>query len=222
MVVNSLGRFVTIEGIEGCGKSTHSALLKDWLVEKDLRVVLAREPGGTVISEKIREILLDPMNVSMDHRTELLLYLASRSQIIQELLLPALKEGCIVIVDRYSDSTLAYQGFGREIDVGEIRSMNSFASRDLVPDLTFLLDLDPVEGFRRKEEGSDREIRGDRLEMEDLEFHRKIREGFLSIAKSDPERIAVVRADVMVDEVQAEIRRIYSERFHTSDGNEGQ
>jgi len=207
------GHFVSIEGIEGCGKSTQAALLRDWLETRDKQVLLAREPGGPAISEKIRGILLDPGNASMDHRTELLLYLASRSQFVQELLLPALHDGKIVIVDRYVDSTLAYQGYGRGLDVGDIELMNSFASRDLIPELTFLLDLDPVKGFERKGMGDGGESKGDRLEMESLQFHRKVREGFLSIARSDPDRVVVVGAEKEIEEVSSEIQKVFTERF---------
>jgi dTMP kinase len=213
MAANSRGHFISIEGIEGCGKSTQTSLLKGWLEKKGERVLLAREPGGTEISEKIREILLDPMNARMDHRTELLLYLASRSQIVQELLLPALDSGQIVLVDRYSDSTLAYQGYGRGLDTGEIRFINSFASRDLLPDLTFLLDLDPVEGLKRKGMGNEARKQGDRLEMEHLAFHLKVREGFLDIARDNPRRIVLVDADREIQEIHADIQRVISERL---------
>jgi dTMP kinase len=209
----SPGHFISIEGIEGCGKSTQAALLRDWLEVKGLQVLLAREPGGPAISEKIRGILLDPANVSMDHRTELLLYLASRSQFVQELLLPALHDGKIVLVDRYVDSTLAYQGYGRGLDVKDIELMNSFASRDIVPELTFLLDLDPVKGLERKGMGDGKESKGDRLEMESLEFHRKVREGFLSIARLDPDRVVVVRAEKKIEEISSEIQKVCVERF---------
>ncbi len=207
----SRGCFISIEGIEGCGKSTQSALLKEWLEEKGADVLLAREPGGTEISEKIRDILLDPDNTGMDHRTELLLYLASRSQIVQEMLLPALKGGKIVIVDRYSDSTLAYQGYGRGLRMEEILPINSFASRELIPDLTILLDLDPEEGLDRKEKETGRE--GDRLEMETLAFHQKVREGFLDIARSNPRRVVVVDSNREILEIQDEIRKIVSEKL---------
>lgn len=208
MDLNAQGHLVSVEGIEGCGKSTQAALLRDWLEARGLPVLLAREPGGTSISEKIRDILLDPANASMDHRTELLLYLSSRSQIVKELLLPALSEGKIVVVDRYVDSTLAYQGCARGLDEKDIRLMNSFASRDLVPDVTFLLDLDPAEGFRRIGSGRGEKAKGDRLEMEGLEFHRKVREGFLSIAEAEPDRIILIRAERGIGEIQSEIERV--------------
>ncbi len=213
MKKGSSGHFISIEGIEGCGKSTQAALLGDWLGNKGLKVLLAREPGGPAISEKIREILLDPVNASMDHRTELLLYLASRSQFVQEFLLPAIQVGKMVIVDRYIDSTLAYQGYGRGLDVRSIELMNSFASRDLVPELTILLDLDPVEGLRRKGMQGSGNSAGDRLEMESLEFHRRVREGFLAIAGSDPERVVVLRAENEIWKISSEIKSVFSERF---------
>jgi dTMP kinase len=205
------GRFISFEGIEGCGKSTHAARLRDFLRDRGLPVILSREPGGTVISEKIREILLDPAHTMMDHRTELLLYLASRSQVVQELLLPALASGKTILIDRYIDSTLAYQGWGRELDLDEIERLNRFASRDLVPDLTFLLDLDPEEGLRRIAHlsGSGH----DRLEQETLAFHRKVRAGFLTLAERDPDRIVVIRTDRRAEDVGAEIARHTVERF---------
>lgn len=207
----SRGCFISIEGIEGCGKSTQCTLLKEWLEERGVDVLLAREPGGTEISEKIRGILLDPVNTDMDHRTELLLYLASRSQIVQELLLPARKSGKIVLVDRYSDSTLAYQGYGRGLRMEEIIPINSFASRELVPDLTILLDLDPEMGLDRKRRETETE--GDRLEMENLAFHRKVREGFLDIARRDPGRVVIVDSNRAIREIQADIRKIVSEKL---------
>lgn len=209
----SRGFFISIEGIEGCGKSTQSALLKEWLEERGVDVLLAREPGGTEISEKIRDILLDPVNIGMDPRTELLLYLASRSQIVQELLLPALKGGKVVIVDRYSDSTLAYQGYGRGLRMEKILPINSFASRDLIPDLTIVLDLDPESGFERKGRGTGTGRQGDRLEMETLAFHRKIREGFLDIARNEPDRVVVIDSSRGIREIQDDIRDALSEKL---------
>jgi dTMP kinase len=211
MLAKAPGRFVTFEGIEGCGKSTHASRLRDALCADGLPVLLTREPGGTAISEKIREILLDPAHEGMDPRAELLLYLASRAQVVAELLLPALESGTIVLVDRYTDSTVAYQGGGRGLDFEEIRRLNAFAARGLVPDLTFLLDLEPAEGLGR--------ITGvsgsgpDRLERETLEFHRRVREGFLALAEREPDRIVVVRTDRDLGTVSAEIRRIVSERL---------
>jgi len=208
------GFFVSIEGIEGCGKSTHAALLRDWLEARGKQVLLAREPGGTTISEEIRKILLDPANALMDSRTELLLYLASRSQIVQELLLPALEEGRIVVVDRYVDSTLAYQGWGRGIEAAEIRRLNSFASRDLMPDLTILLDLMPSAGLQRKQKSGRARVYGDRLEQEELAFHEKVREGFLALARGEPSRIRAVDSNRDIGAVQAEIRTLLVERLH--------
>jgi dTMP kinase len=207
------GFFLSFEGIEGCGKSTHAALFKEWLEGNKVPVLLSREPGGTVISEGIRRILLDPQNTSMDHRTELLLYLASRSQVVRERIKPALDRGMIVLVDRYVDSTLAYQGYGRGLDMEDIRRMNAFASRGLVPDLTFLLDLDPDVGFSRKEKAGETATKRDRIEREGPSFHRKIREGFLSIAAGDPGRIVIVRSDREIDKVQQEIRGLFTGRF---------
>ncbi|HOQ80857.1 MAG TPA: dTMP kinase, partial [Candidatus Cloacimonadota bacterium] len=163
------GFFITFEGIEGCGKSTQAKLLFDYLVENGYNVTLTREPGGTDISEKIRELLLDCQNSKMNKETEILLYMASRSQHTGELIIPALESGSIVLCDRYFDSTLAYQGYARGIEISTIKTINSYASFGLIPDLTFFLDITIDESFRRI-----KDKKPDRLEYEPRSFHDKV------------------------------------------------
>jgi len=194
------GIFITFEGIEGCGKSTQAKLLKQYLLARGEDVLLTREPGGPKISEEIRKILLDLANSEMLPETEMLLYMASRSQHTGQWILPALKDGKIVISDRYYDSTLAYQGAARKIDREIIDVIIRYATFGLVPDLTFLLDL-PVEiGLSRIE---DRD--SDRLESEAIDFHRRVRTGFLNIARDQKKRYIVLDGEKTEREIQEEI-----------------
>ncbi len=204
-----MGRLITFEGIEGCGKSTHASLLAEYLESRGLKVLVTREPGGTRISEAIRNILLSPDLREMHPYTEVLLYLASRAQHVYELVLPSLQQGMIVISDRFSDSTLVYQGYVREINISIIEAMNKFATGGLVPDITFLLDVSPEEGLRRARSRNKKELRGeDRIEQEDIEFHAKVRTEYIELARRFPERIHVIKANREVKEVQGDIRRI--------------
>lgn len=183
------GVFVTFEGGEGCGKSTQLDLFAHRLEEAGLAVVRLREPGGTRVGELVRSALLDPAHTEMDARAELLLYEASRAQLVAERIRPALEGGQIVVCDRFYDSTSAYQGYGRGVPLDEIRMLNDVATGGLRPDLTLVLDIDPRLGLARAT------ARGaDRLEAEDLAFHERVRGGFLHIAASEPERVAVVDA----------------------------
>ena len=183
------GLFITFEGIEGSGKSTQVKLLVDYLTKHQLPYLTTREPGGTVISEAIRSILLNPEYAEMKPETELLLYCASRAQHTGELILPALAEGKIVICDRYYDSTYAYQGAARELDEQLIDTLTRFATYGRIPDITFLLDL-PVEiGLTRIKQ---RQL--DRLELETADFHRKVRQQFLHIANKCSDRYIVLDA----------------------------
>jgi dTMP kinase len=187
--LNMTGFFITFEGIDFCGKTTQAKKLADYLRKKGHDVVLIREPGGERISEKIRKILLNERNKEMTHTTELLLYLASRAQLTQRIILPALKEKKIVICDRYSDSTLAYQGYGRGLNKSMIKNLNQVASSGLSPHLTILLDVPIKVCLKRKA----KEKKGkDRLEKEKLEFHQKIRDGYLKIAQKDKKRIKII------------------------------
>ncbi|MCF7885390.1 MAG: dTMP kinase [Candidatus Marinimicrobia bacterium] len=177
------GLFITFEGIDGCGKTTQIDILTKRLQKKNLKYTLVREPGGTKIGEKIRKILLDNDNINMEHKTELLLYSASRYQLCKQKLLPELDAGKIVICDRFYDSTTAYQGYGRGLDIDFINSLNKFATDELVPDLTFFLDISLNE--REKRIGNNKL---DRLESEQNNFHQKVREGFLKINKKNRNR----------------------------------
>lgn len=194
------GLFLTFEGIEGCGKSTQSKLLSETLRATGHPVLWTREPGGPVISEKIRELLLDPIHTEMQARTELLLYLASRAQHTGEWIVPALERGEIVICDRYTDSSLAYQGFARSLGPDLVRELNRFATADRPPDHTFLLDLPVEEGLRRIACKHP-----DRLESESADFHRQVRQGFLHVAKQEPERFSIIDAMREISLVQREI-----------------
>ncbi len=182
------GIFISFEGIEGTGKTTQSRMLAGYLRSKGFGVVETSEPGGTPISLKIREILLSLESRGMDPVAELLLYSAARVQHIKEVILPALERGDIVVTDRFSDSTLAYQGHGRGIDLTLIDSLDAISTGRLKPDITLLLDIDVQTGLRRNREIN----KNDRLELENISFHEKVRKGFIDLATKDPGRIRLV------------------------------
>ena len=209
------GFFITFEGIEGSGKSTVAERIDAVLRDEGIEPVLTREPGGTVISEGIRGVLLDPDRVEISARAELLLYLASRAQLVAEVILPALSGGRIVLCDRYMDASVAYQGWARGLGEGLVRDFNSFAVGPAIPDVTFLFDLSVEEGFRR---GPDRRessgVRSrDRLESEDRFFHEKVREGYLRIAESDKDRVIIVDASLPLDAVVETVFRNIKSRI---------
>ena len=187
------GFFITLEGVEGAGKTTQINLLAEAFGEK---VIVTREPGGTQISEQIREIFLTAAEISA--QTELMLIAASRAQHVSELILPALKDGKTVICDRFSDATIAYQGYRKGIDLELIEQVNSIATQGLKPDVTFLLDLPPDVGLNRKRE-SDEPLT--RLELETITSHEKVRKGYLALAKSESERVKIINAQRDIDEV---------------------
>ncbi|HPC35419.1 MAG TPA: dTMP kinase [Candidatus Marinimicrobia bacterium] len=191
---------ITFEGIDGSGKTTQIEYFMQKCKQENIPVVLFREPGGTPIGEKIREILLSKSNSGMFAITELLLYSASRHQLCRELIRPALESGKIVICDRFYDSTTAYQGYGRGIDLDFINLLNRIAADNLVPDLTFIFDIPITERFRRL---GTREL--DRLETEEQNFQEKVRQGFLKIAASEPNRVCLIDGtkteDLVADEV---------------------
>ena len=191
------GTFISIEGIEGTGKSTQCHLLADHLRKAGLAVTETAEPGGTPISLKIREILLSLGSRAMRPITELLLYNAARVQHIEEVILPALKRGDVVITDRFSDSTIAYQGHGRDLDLTLIASLDAIATNALRPALTILLDIDVETGLRRNRAAG----KTDRLELEKISFHEKVRRGFISLAAKEPDRIKLVNCSGSVGEV---------------------
>ncbi len=205
------GLFVTFEGPEGAGKSTQAKLLIKFLEGRGIDAVLTREPGGTAVSKKIREILLDPANRAMVPTTELLLYAADRAQHVGELVVPALESGRWVVCDRFVDSTVAYQGRGRGLDMTLIAELNRVATGGLRPDVTFLIDLPPELGMGRvvKRGAAEATAGGkDRMEGESIEFHRRLRSGFLEIAHAEPGRVRVIDGARPIAAIQTEIRDI--------------
>ncbi|MBI5181766.1 MAG: dTMP kinase [Nitrospirae bacterium] len=204
------GLFITFEGIEGCGKTTQMNLLSDYLKKEGVSVLKTREPGGTKIGEKIRDILLNPDNKKMAKETEILLYGASRMHHVKELIEPAIKAGKIVLCDRYADSTLAYQGFGRNMGVSFIKKVCPLSLGTIQPDLTILLDLDVKAGLDRIR---NRKGGRDRIEKEKIAFHNRVRKGYLRLAMASKGRIKVVRADKEIDEIQKEIKSIVTKRL---------
>lgn len=197
-----MGRFfISFEGIEGSGKSTQARLLYEYLSKKGYTVILTGEPGGTEIGLKIRELLLSVEHKGMIPITELLLYNASRVEHIKEIILPAINRGAIVITDRFSDSTIAYQGYGRGIDLNLISSIEKAVTGGLRPDITILLDLDVEIGLKRNRGIN----KTDRLELEDVEFHKKVRSGYLEIAAKEPERIKVIDASQNIEVIHNRI-----------------
>jgi dTMP kinase len=206
------GLFITFEGIEGCGKSTQSKMLADYFQEQNFDFCVTREPGGTLISEKIREILLDNANKEMNPETELLLYMASRSQHTGQKIIPALESGAHVICDRYYDSTLAYQGAARDLDKKFIHLLTDFATYSNSPDITFLLDISVEESMRRI---SDRGK--DRMEEEPDSFHIKVREEFLNLASEDEDRFVVLDGTKPIDEIFVLIKEIILNKLEGRD-----
>ncbi len=191
--------FITLEGPEGSGKTTAVDYAVSKLEEMGYKIVRTREPGGTPIAEQIRNVILDKANTAMDERTEALLYAASRRQHLVEKVWPALKEGKIVICDRYLDSSLAYQGGARGLGVENILNVNNFATEGTFPDLTLLFDIDPKIGLARIAANANREV--NRLDLEKLDFHNKVRNTFLELAKRYPERFIVIDASKSREEV---------------------
>jgi dTMP kinase len=202
------GLFVTLEGPEGAGKTTQIQKIRTVLMEMGISCRLVREPGGTDIGDRIREILLSPECTDMRQRTEILLYAASRAQLVEEVIRPALNRGEMVLCDRFVDSSLAYQGYGAQWNLEEVRAVNRIATGGLMPDRTFLLDI-PVEA------GQERlRIRGkkkDRMEMKEKMFHERVREGYLALARSEPDRIRVIDALREPDKV---LKEILDDLFH--------
>ena len=192
------GIFISLEGIDGSGKSTLKEYLKEKLHAK-FQVIDVREPGGTIISEKIRELLLDIKNEGIEPKTEAILYAAARAQVVEEVIRPALLDNKIVIADRFMDSTIAYQGYGRGLDISFLHELNSLCTGGLKPDITLLLDISPEEGQKRKITDIP-----DRLEKEGIEFQQKVRNGYLQIAKENLQRIKIIQADRDLEAVKNE------------------
>lgn len=196
--------FVTFEGSEGSGKSTQIALLADYLQEKGYRVVTTREPGGTQIGEQVRACLHDVANEQMTAAAEVLLYSASRAQLVEEVIRPSLADGKIVLSDRYADSTIAYQGYGRQLELDTLWTITQFATGGLKPDLSIFLDVDVQAGLSRRTVGGD-EL--NRMDLQALAFYERVRDGYMKMIAADPNRWQLVNADRSVAEIQEEVRR---------------
>ncbi len=197
------GLFVTVEGTDGCGKTTQIRNIIDHLSSLGCRVVLTREPGGTRISENIRSIILDPTFTEMHSITELMLYSAARAQLVEQVIKPSIAKSETVICDRYIDSFYAYQGYGRGLDMDMLKKITSLAIGDMIPDITIFLDLDPEIGLRRRMNAAN----GDRIENEQIEFHRRVYDGYKQLARENPDRIKTIDASRSVEEVWQDVRR---------------
>ncbi len=209
--------FITFEGIEGTGKSTQIALLKQHLEAQGRRVVVTLEPGGSRIGAELRRVLLSLENRDLTPQAELFLYLADRAQHVAQVVRPALQSGAIVLCDRFADSTVAYQGFGRGMDTKLLHQLNNVAVAGLWPGLTILLDLDPVIGLKRAVDRNSREGKTSaegRFEAESMAFHGRVRQGFLDLAASAPERIRVVDASGTPEATALAVRALVEARTH--------
>ncbi|OGX34276.1 MAG: dTMP kinase [Omnitrophica WOR_2 bacterium RIFCSPHIGHO2_01_FULL_48_9] len=195
------GKFITLEGAEGSGKSTQGALIYAYLKSKKKKVLLIREPGGVKISESIRHVLLDVKNKQMTKECETLLYMAARSQLVAEVIVPALEKGHIVLCDRFLDSTIVYQGYGNGVDIDFIKKLGRFATQGVQPDLTLLFDIETKKGLSRKGKIKDR------IELRPLAYHNRVRQGYLELAKAEPRRIKVIKVDRSKEEIFAIVRR---------------
>jgi dTMP kinase len=196
--------FLTFEGPDGSGKTTQVAPLAEFLTQLGYQVLITREPGGTAIGDQIRQVLSDLKNTGMHPRSETLLFLAARAQLVEEVIKPHLEDGYIVLCDRYADSTMAYQGYGHQNDLTQIRSLINFATGGLKPDLTLLLDVGAEAGLKRKAEGTE----WNRLDAYSLEFHQRVRQGYAALAQAEPERWVVIDADQPEEKVQERIRKV--------------
>lgn len=204
-------RFITFEGIEGCGKTTQARLLGDALHAHNIPVYLTREPGGTRIGDQIRKILLHSENTDLKPLAELLLYEASRAQHVQEIIRPNIENGIHVLCDRYGDASIAYQGAGRALTADLVRKANQLATGGLLPDLTLLIDIEPEVGLSRARTRNLKfafELDEGRFEEEDIRFHRKVREGYLQLVEEEPERFRIIDGSGSVEEVQQKVQEI--------------
>ncbi|MEA3470708.1 MAG: dTMP kinase [Thermodesulfobacteriota bacterium] len=203
-----MGLFITFEGIEGSGKTTQIGIAGDYLDKKKIPFIITEEPGGTGLGSELRRILLDKTSLNIAEKAELLLFAADRAQHIEEVILPAMKEGKVVLCDRFSDATIAYQGFGRGVDLDFIRTVNNFSSQSLKPDLTLLFDVPVETGLGRitsRISPTGKASLEDRFEREKAEFHRRIRDGYLSLLRDEPDRIRLIDGSREVDEVAKEV-----------------
>ena len=208
-----MGVFITLEGPDGSGKTTQASLLVEWLRGQGHDVLLTREPGGTGIGDQIRGVLHDASNKAMSPGTEFLLYSASRAQHVSQLILPSLEAGKIVVSDRYADSSLAYQGYGRGLDLEVLHAITAFATRGLKPDLTLYFDIAPGEGLQRRLLSGEE---WNRMDAEALAFHERVRAGYWELIDVEPERWEVIRANRPLEEVQAYVRAVVSARLRAS------
>ena len=213
------GLFITFEGLEGCGKTTQAKMLFDFLIKQKIPSIYTKEPGGTKIGDKIRKILLDQKNDGMDYKTEMLLFLASRAENVRLIILPALEEGKVVISDRFYDSTTAYQGYGRGIDLEITKNLNSLVVGKAIPDLTFILDIDPYEGLRRSASfGNSREMR---FEEEFINkkiiggklFLERVRHGYYQLSHEEKGRIKIIDANRNKEDIFEEIVKIVKRKL---------
>lgn len=198
------GKFITLEGPDGSGKTTVSLKVVAYLKDQGYKVMLTREPGGVDIAEQIRNVILDKNNTAMDAKTEALLYAAARRQHLVEKVLPALNQGYIVICDRFVDSSLAYQGVGRHLGIDKVYAMNLFAIEDIMPDKTIFFDIDYMLGLERIKRN---ERESDRLDNDSLDFHRQVYEGYLQICEKYPDRIVKIDASLALNEVVDQVIR---------------
>ncbi|HYA14568.1 MAG TPA: dTMP kinase [Syntrophales bacterium] len=207
--IMKMGRFISFEGIEGCGKTTQIKLAGEYLKQNNIPFIITEEPGGTPIGRRIREILLNKgAGEEICKETEILLFSAARAQHVKDVIIPSLKKGTVVLCDRFYDATIAYQGFGRGLDINLIRFLNDFSSSNIKPDLTFLFDL-PVEvGLKRAVNRISRMKEGlaeDRFEREDLEFHIRVREGYLFLARQDDKRFRIIDSARDIETIHREV-----------------
>lgn len=196
------GRFITFEGTDGSGKTTQIKFLSDYLKQKGYDVLLVREPGSTNIGEKIRSIILDVKNKEMEHLTEVLLYASARAQLVMEVIKPAIEKGKTVICDRFIDSSYAYQGFGRGMDIKMIEKVNSFVLENVMPDITLFFDISPETALQRRTVCST----ADRIEKEEIEFHSRVYSGYKKLVSLYPERIKCIDANTTVEKVSQDVR----------------
>lgn len=204
------GFFITLEGPDGCGKTSQIPALVEFLRTRGVDVLSTREPGGTEIGDQVRQVIMDMRNKGMDARTEILLFQASRVQIVEQVIRPALKAGKVVICDRYADSTLAYQGYGHQTDLTFLRQLLHFATGGLKPNLTLLLDVDVEEGLRRRQSGGGE---WNRLDDYAVEFHHRVCDGYHQLVEEDPGRWVVVDAMQSREAIQQELREIILKRL---------
>lgn len=204
----SKGILITFEGTDGCGKTTQISLLKEYLGKKEKSAAVTREPGGTAIGDIVRRILLHSGGIALDSLTETLLYEGCRAQLVRELIQPALEKGETVLCDRFTDSTIAYQGYGRGIDIGTIETLNKIATDGLTPTMTLLFDIDPKIALQRaslRKKSNASKVDEERFEKEGIEFHNRVRRGFRELAQKEPERIRVIDAGRTPKEIHLDV-----------------